>query len=117
MWDEIARDSLAAARVLADAGHHRSSVSRSYYAALQALTWQLPKDKVPKHKDVETLVERHIVFLPIWKQQRLVSQLKQLRRTRIEADYVRTAAVDAEKSAEMLKIVGSVFKNLEVSDA
>lgn len=29
MWDAIARDSLAAAEQLADAGGHRSSVSRS----------------------------------------------------------------------------------------
>jgi uncharacterized protein (UPF0332 family) len=117
MWDEMARDNLKAAHALVEAGHHRACVSRSYYAALQALTFQLPLDTVPKHEDVSSLIDKHINFIPKWKGNRMVSQLARLRKARIRADYHLRPITTAADAAEMRKIAGSVLKNLEVTDA
>ena len=115
-WPDIARDSLEAAKLLRDAGHHRSAVSRAYYAALYVLASRLPLDRVPRHNDVRGLIDRHLDEWPAWRRRKLRTAFNRMRRRREDADYDRRTVTNAGDSQEVLDLASSVLKEFAVEE-
>ena len=119
-WDEIGRDSLEAAKLLREAGRHRSSVSRAYYAAYAKVTGlvapfaDFPEDREgPSHEKLPTMASDYLTRLAFRERQRVESSLERLYVRRIEADYKMSFTVDDEMSLAALQEASRTFELLE----
>ncbi len=85
-WRELSLDNLEAAKVLLAAGHIRSSINRSYYAAYCAISQALVTRGVqfargwnnPSHEQLLTLI-RNGLPLPRGTRQPLLQAVRRLR--------------------------------------
>src|SRR4051794_40591278 len=99
-WNEIALDSYRGAQSLRN-DRPRSSVSRSYYSSLAAVTKALldagyqppPRHHTPPHREIPRLIGRHLAALGHAKVKELRASLRRLYAARIEADYVSAASI------------------------
>ena len=113
IWPDIARDSLEAAKLLHDVGHHRSAVSRAYYAAFSAVVARLPAGRSPPHRDMPLLIDRHLAELPVWKRKWLKSLIRGLYRLRLDADYSPPAPIATAASRDALRDGSTLMRLLE----
>ena len=91
---QLSEDSLSAAKTLLREGNYRSSVSRSYYAAYCAATYEITQNLTtfpngwnnPPHEKVPEYVQNNLAISPVSKKtiKRLILVL---RRFREDADY------------------------------
>ena len=121
-WDEIGRGSLEAAKLLREAGRHRSSVSRAYYAAHFALTKTLvesgwrptPDRQTPPHLAQNNLIRRHLAAWEPRRRQSLLRLMNRLYAQRRDADYNRLAIVDKTVCVQAIQDALAVFRELEI---
>ena len=112
-WPDIARDNLTAAKVLRDAGHSRSAVSRAYYAVFSVIVARLPDERSPAHRDLPRLVDRHMGDLPEWKRRWLKSLIRGLYRLRLNADYAPAEPIDSAAARDAIRDCSTTFRLLE----
>jgi uncharacterized protein (UPF0332 family) len=97
-WRDISTDSMAAAKLLLDAGHHRSSVSRAYYCAYAAATAAMEsmgldvgsKDRPnPGHEQLGQMLRHNLDPGRFGRETRrdIARRFRNLLRSRITADY------------------------------
>jgi uncharacterized protein (UPF0332 family) len=93
-WRDLSLDSLQAAQKLFTAGHWRSGVSRSYYAAYCAVSDQLVERGLhfahgwnnPTHDQLTPLMQGTLP-LPLDARRQLTRAIRRLRKAREDADY------------------------------
>lgn len=111
-WWGMAVDSLDAARLLERHGHLKSSASRGYYAAYQAMTAALlyqkqtpPEDREAwSHELTPELVRKQLTLIRSQDQRNdLAARLRRLYTIRIGADYQGQAETKAPAVAMALK--------------
>jgi uncharacterized protein (UPF0332 family) len=120
-WEELSRDGLDAAKLLARAEHWRSCVSRCYYAAYSAVTSRLHERGVsfphgwnnPGHEQLPNLI-LHNLTLPMNIRRRLKQLIEFLRNAREDADYRPGITIDKAKVIECILNAEMVLKYLEV---
>ena len=93
-WRQLSEDSLSAAKTLLREGKHRSSVSRSYYAAYCAATNEIVQSLTtfpngwnnPPHEKVPLYIQNNLA-LSQTKKNTIKSLMRILRHFREDADY------------------------------
>jgi uncharacterized protein (UPF0332 family) len=121
-WRELSLDSLLAAQVLLAAGHLRSSVSRSYYAAYCAISSELARRGVsfargwanPSHEQLPALVRNALVLSPNTRRQ-LNQAIRRLRTARENADYRPGVLVDRADAIAAVRDALMIVQALERS--
>lgn len=124
-WDDIARDSLKAAQVLADGNHFRSCASRAYYAAFSAVSFalrsQAPFEKgreTPAHHRVTGLIHDYFATsLTPARLRDLKARIRRLYNERINADYKTGLTVDRLAAMDSRRDAFAVCRELGVIDA
>jgi uncharacterized protein (UPF0332 family) len=119
-WEELSRDCFRAAKLLAQEGHFRSSVSRAYYAAYCAIAGASVARGVsfargwnnPSHDQLTGIVADH-PSLRRWTRRRMVSRIRLLRRAREDADYRPRAFSGPEVARDCLQIASWILETLE----
>ena len=122
-WQELSLDCLRAAKILANAGHWRSSVNRSYYAAYSAVTSRLVERSAsfahgwnnPGHEQLPNLI-LHNLTLPMNTRRRLKQLILFLRDARENADYRPGQTIDKDKAFVCLRNAEAVLRDLEVQN-
>lgn len=121
-WRLVAENALSAANDLAYAGHPRSSVSRSYYAAYAFLAEALVVQasvgfqgdrEGPEHEPLADLVRDHLrrsFSFTVGKQIR--SDIRALYGFRLQADYRPRAVVRGEMAVAALQKATAISKNV-----
>ncbi len=123
-WQDMAVDSLRAAKKLRDAGHFRSSVSRAYYAVFCLVTAELCKVTSvggfgryahPPHREMTRFVQNCLrTRMAVGQAEWLNSLIRRLYKARLEADYVCGAAIDLALARDTLRDAHIVFRLLKV---
>lgn len=123
-WDELAAETLAAARKLNDDGHARSSISRSYFAAYAKFTavfvghggFQFTHGgHNPSHDQLHVLIRNNLPAQRSGKRdrRRLAKLFSGLQKARIDADYAPERTVTSGDSMDALRDVSVAFRLLE----
>lgn len=112
-WPEVASKNLEAAKLLLQAGQHRSATSRAYYGAFAAITGFLSDNNMrfpigregPSHGKLPGLLAG--VMSPSPKRKLIVQSTRALYEARLHADYRtrnfgREEALDAVRRADVL---------------
>ena len=93
-WDDLSRENLAAAKLLASAGLLRSAVSRAYYAAYAAVSAKLvgktsfPAGRHgPSHDRLPKLAMNYLSSLPVYERRRVSNASWRLYQRRVDSDY------------------------------
>jgi uncharacterized protein (UPF0332 family) len=120
-WDSIGREDLRAAQELKSGKHWRSGVSRAYYAAFHALNHVLlPLENPPHHfrthlhRQLSSLVRRHLTSLTVKRNQALRTTITRLYNARLSADYDERMTHDDAVALAALRDALSIFHVLEV---
>jgi len=124
-WDDIARDNLKAAQILADQRQFRSSASRAYYAAFPAVSFVLKRRapfgkgrETPAHHMVTTLMQEHLApSLTAAKLRDMKATIRRLYNERINADYKAGMTVDRLAALQSQRDAHSLCRELGVSHA
>jgi uncharacterized protein (UPF0332 family) len=122
-WEELSRDSLRAAKLLANQGHLRSSISRAYYAAYCAIAEELSTRRVrfprgwhnPAHEQLPDLIA-HNLSLPQLTRRRLNKLVRLLRRAREDADYRPGIPIDHALALDCILDATVVLRELGIRD-
>jgi len=122
-WRELSLDSLRAARVLLAAGHVRSSISRSYYAAYCAVSGELARRRVrfargwqnPSHEQLAALIQSGLP-LPVGTRRQLSRAIRRLRVARETADYRPGVTVHRGDALAATHDAGLILEALEIAD-
>jgi uncharacterized protein (UPF0332 family) len=93
-WEELSRENLRAAKLLAEQGYLRSSISRAYYAAYCAVAGELAARglsfphgwKNPSHEQLPQTIAANLP-LPLMVHRRMNRSIRLLRGMREDADY------------------------------
>jgi uncharacterized protein (UPF0332 family) len=123
LWRNTALATLATAKRLRDGEDHRSCVSRSYYAAYQAVTSVCiahgdavnfpPGWNNPKHEQLPDLVGNNGDF-SVSTRRTVRRILRELRLLREDADYRMGRTVNAETARAAMLMVSTTFERLEI---
>lgn len=123
LWLEMALDSMQAANTLADNKFWRSSASRRYYAAFQAVTALLlysrltppPDREAWSHEDTPDILLDHLIPLVSSRDRRkdLANRLRELYKVRVVADYIGSVAFSEERVSSARKDAGYIVKFAE----
>ena len=109
-WRQLSEDSLNAAKTLLREGNYRSSVSRSYYAAYCAATYEITQNLTtfpngwnnPPHEKVPEYVQNNLVIAPTSK--KIIKKLlRLLRHFRENADYRPYRVVSVETARDCVR--------------
>jgi uncharacterized protein (UPF0332 family) len=122
-WEEMSRKSLRAAKLLADQGHLRSSISRAYYAAYCAIAGQLAARGFsyphgwhnPAHEQLPQMIA-HNLPLPQGMRRGMSRRIRALRGLREDADYRPGASIDRADAIDCLQLAGWVLRALGIDD-
>ncbi|MBI5764890.1 MAG: HEPN domain-containing protein [Planctomycetes bacterium] len=120
-WDDIAKDSLAAAGACLRNGNWRSATSRSYYAIFAKVTGELctngmlpPKGRENwSHRDLPQMVLNHLMQKNGARVKDVSRMLKVAYKDRINADYVTMQATDRQTAIRAVSNASSVLRRLE----
>ena len=119
-WDEIGRDSLEAAKLLREAGRHRSSVSRAYYAVYARITAAIASTAVfvedregPGHDSLPDLAFDHLSRLTYGQRREIETSVRRLYQARIYADYHPSRVVANAESRQSVLLADRVFRKLD----
>ena len=121
-WQLISFNSRKAAQHLLVTGCHRSSISRSYYAAYSAVTSALVRQGItlgyggnnPGHAGLPALVVNNLTLPPPTVRYDLNKALRRLYAARIEADYDPAVRIDELAALAMLRDLSFVYALLDV---
>lgn len=110
---ENAKEKLESAKLLADAGHYKDSIGRSYYAIFTAVRAVLAKDRVDfsKHAGVITYFQREYIKEGIFdkKFSKYIQGAFQIRNSCDYDDFFVASKQDAEeqirRAEEMLQMI------------
>lgn len=113
-WTELSVDSFESAKTLLERKRMRSSVSRAYYAAYSAITFELARTRGvtfahgrnnPSHEQLPALIRHNLNRrrFPDPARRDLNKALRRLRFARVEADYVPSAHCDASVARNCLR--------------
>ena len=119
-WQLISLNSRKAAQHLLVMECHRSSISRSYYAAYSAVTSTLIRQGItlghggsnPGHAGLPALVVNNLTLLPLTARYDLNKALRRLYRARVEADYAAVIVVDNAAAKRSIRDLARVFQIL-----
>lgn len=121
-WMDMARDALKAAGQCLRHGCYRSSVSRSYYAMLAAVTAALLNSGLtpPARRDTwshpklqELVIEALAKTLSLRHGRQIRKWLSGAYKSRIDADYKRTVTVNETTARRQLSDATAVIRRLE----
>lgn len=126
-WSDLAFESLGAAKLLLTEGLHRSSASRSYYAAYAAATAALMKGGAdvaiagranPSHIQLIQLVRHNLDPRRHSPRDRsdLARRMRNLFRSRVMADYDPGARVDRVEALRCVRDASALMATLGASD-
>lgn len=120
-WEQMANDNLLAAKALQKMGHHRSAVTRAYFAAYSAVTSELALVKGvkftfeinPSHGELASLTLNHLPLKVFATHMRRNIKRSQglLWKARVEADYVPHATIGPSETLIAMKEASFVFAN------
>jgi len=118
-WQQLSEDSLRAAEALLREGHHRSSVSRAYYAAYCAATHEIVKMPTtfsygrnnPPHEKVPLYVQRNLT-LPQDKKDSISALINTLRLFRVDADYRPHVLVEEQAARDCIRDAATIQQAL-----
>jgi uncharacterized protein (UPF0332 family) len=117
-WDAIATESFRTVSLLLRREHHRSTVSRAYFAAYAKLVAALIHNKVtmpargnPSHSKMPALVLNHLTRLSQVRRNNLCGVLITLYRLRVAADYQPLVNVGPEDVRIGTGLMGQVFRD------
>jgi hypothetical protein len=123
-WREMSLDARRAAMLLSDAGHWRSSISRSYYAAYCAVAHALVSHRPelrfkhgwrnPDHLEMPRYIRNHLAHLDRSRRWELSKNMRALRKVREDADYRPASLADETLSRSALRVSYSVLRTLGV---
>jgi len=119
-WEEIAKDNLESAKLLATGGHYRSSISRAYYAAFSASAGILQHwapfgcRPTPPHHRLVSLLEHHFKAKNGHPLRTVKSALRRLYNYRISADYKVGVQADKDEALEAQRDAHAVCRFLGV---
>ena len=124
-WDDIARDNLKAAQLLADNHHFRSCANRAYYAAFSAVSFALRSQspfgrgrETPAHYRLTSLI--HDFFAKKLRPARLrdlKAKIRRLYNERINADYRSGLTLGESSARESRRDAHAICQELGVIDA
>jgi uncharacterized protein (UPF0332 family) len=122
-WDDLAEDSLSAAKTLFESGHYRSCATRCYYAAYAALTRRFLDAGLafgrgwnnPPHEQMARLVRGNLRVAD-WEKQQIGRCLRRLRVSRENADYRPRIVVDEATAKQCLRDASAILLRLEAND-
>jgi uncharacterized protein (UPF0332 family) len=118
-WLAVARSARGAANRLVADDHHRSAVSRAYYAAYSKVTHELvalaglpmPQGREgPSHRRIRPIIESSMPNMVQAKRDKLSEMLGRLYTLRIEADYQPSVEVGATEGREAISIMKTIFE-------
>ena len=125
VWIEMAKESLESGKVLQRHGLRRSAASRFYFAAYQATTALLihdgqtpPSDREGwAHEDTPRMLGDHLKRYAkpgsvTWLE--VSNRLRQLRDTRVDADYYSSKPVSEASMVEIERWSGHLVKNAAI---
>lgn len=109
-WRELSENSLSAAKTLLREGNYRSSVSRSYYAAYCAATYEIVQNLTtfpygwnnPPHEKVPEYVQNNLAISSVSKKT-VKKLLRLLRHFRENADYRPYRVVSVETARDCVR--------------
>ena len=109
-WRQLSEDSLSAAKTLLREGNYRSSVSRSYYAAYCAATYEITQNLTtfpngwnnPPHEKVPEYVQNNLAVSPV-SRKTIKKLLRLLRHFRENADYRPYRVVNVETARDCVR--------------
>jgi hypothetical protein len=121
-WQDLARDSFAAAMELRRAGRFRSCVSRAYFTGFSLVAGELTSAGVtfaegregPEHRRVAELVKSNLPGLKPWRRIELMRLIRVLYRSRLEADYRPVIAFGGKEATDSVIRAARVFHLLGV---
>ncbi len=121
-WRELSDDNIAAARVLLQNGNYRSCVSRAYYAAYCAATFEiLQKTRTfgnrnnPSHENVTALISG-VLTIPSTTKRAVNRRFRVLLAMRIDADYRPSEAIDRRSAYIALNEADGVRKLFDLKE-
>jgi uncharacterized protein (UPF0332 family) len=120
-WEQLALDSLRAAKLLLQEGFLRSCVNRSYFGAYAAATARLAERRVqfphggnnPTHEQLPRLILNNLE-LSEHNGRRVAAAVRRLRYGRAEADYIPAAHLDRGLARDFVRDASTVLELLEV---
>ncbi len=114
-WENMSRSSLLAAKQLFNEGNYRSSISRSYYAACCAATFELNQRKSnypnDRNNPPHAMISQYIVSTSSRRRNlkyKLRKSFNTLLRSRIIADYIPLGHIDQTLALNCLRFAGQV---------
>jgi uncharacterized protein (UPF0332 family) len=125
-WAELSADSFESAKTLLEDKQMRSSVSRAYYAAYSATTFELSRTSGvtfahgrnnPSHEQLPALVRHNLNRHRFSNAARrdLNTALRRLRFARVEADYVPSACCDIYVARNRLRDAFFVLERMSMA--
>lgn len=117
IWLDLASDARKATNRLIMDGHHRSAISRAYYAVYSKVTHELislgvpmPQDREgPAHGRIRMLIEKNLIKLPKEKREALSQMVGSLYAMRVFADYRPGISVDPRDVREAASLMKKCF--------
>ena|SRR5665213_816079 len=120
-WDEIGRANLRASHHAKVGRFWRTSVSRAYYAAFDALNHVLlpleapsPRYRTHRHQDLTGLVRRRLTGFSPARNRAFRATITRLYNARLAADYDERMSHDESVAQNALRDAYSIFHQLEV---
>jgi len=121
-WDALGRENLRASQYAKGGKHWRTSVSRAYYAAFDAINFVLlPLESPPRryrthrHQDLNGLIKKHLTGFSNSDNRALRVQINRLYKARLAADYDERITHDETVALSALRDSIAIFHQLEVN--
>jgi uncharacterized protein (UPF0332 family) len=120
-WDAIGRENIKASHHAKSGQYWRTSISRAYYAAFDALNHVLlplenppPRYRTHRHQDLDGLIKRHLTGFSASKNRSLRVTVTRLYKARLAADYDERMSHDESVALAALRDAFTIFHALEV---
>lgn len=118
-WAEMSRESFRVAQTALRDACHRSSVSRSYFAAYAAVAQVLSdrglafsdQREGPSHQGLREMIQQNIGKFRAHQKRRMKAAMNLLYENRLDADYRPSRIVDAEMARNSL-VAASVISGI-----
>jgi hypothetical protein len=121
IWREMSLDNRKAAQQLLLVGCHRSSISRSYFAAYCILTEVFSETVTfshggnnPSHQDLPQLILHNLHALPMHRRMELLAAFRRLWKARVDADYGPKALIGRFEALSAFREANRIFYVLGV---
>lgn len=120
-WATLGRENLKASRHAKEGQHWRTSVSRAYYAAFDALNEVLLRVENPParyrthlHRQIPDLIKKHLTGFLVTGNRALRTTVTRLYKARLAADYDERVTHDDLVAQNALRDAYAIFHELAV---